>query len=349
MSNHLPERGTVRVTMSYKFQRLRERIRQSVASGELSGKLPGERELARKLHVNAKTLSKALTDLAAEGLLHRSIGRGTFVRGSGEPESKALGAWMIVCDWAEATSPIVRALIEANPEARVVHDVTSLRPSFINQYAAVIDLAGDAPTEFVRDLMVRAIPFVAVGQQPKTYATHAVLRDVTYQATYVGRDLMLGGHRRFLAIEGRKSTQLTEALRKTAARYAPDATVDPCFARDVAALLELGTTALVCDSVATVRDVMAALSAMNKQVPRDVSVAVVGCVADEIPCSGFFTSTRQQAGAIVDLLKDIQPSRPSTVWLTGTYADHHTTGPLMTTVPSEEELPIGLRFPSIAV
>src|SRR6266566_7947725 len=66
--------------LSYKFQRLREKLRAAVASGELSGKLPGERALARRFHVNAKTLSKALTDLAAEGLLDRSIGRGTYVK-----------------------------------------------------------------------------------------------------------------------------------------------------------------------------------------------------------------------------------------------------------------------------
>src|SRR6266436_6741410 len=68
--------------MSYKFQRLREKLRQAIASGELTGKLPGERTLAKRFHVNAKTLSKALTDLAAEGLLDRSIGRGTYVKGS---------------------------------------------------------------------------------------------------------------------------------------------------------------------------------------------------------------------------------------------------------------------------
>ena len=68
--------------MSYKFQRLREKIRAAIATGELVGKLPGERALARRFHVNAKTLSKALTDLAAEGVLNRSIGRGTHVKGS---------------------------------------------------------------------------------------------------------------------------------------------------------------------------------------------------------------------------------------------------------------------------
>src|SRR5271169_4361516 len=91
-----PRRRTM--GMSYKFQRLREKIRQAVESGELSGKLPGERELARRFHVNAKTLSKALTDLAAEGLLSRSIGRGTFVRGAASPGSPAEGPWLLVTD-----------------------------------------------------------------------------------------------------------------------------------------------------------------------------------------------------------------------------------------------------------
>src|ERR1700733_12444079 len=84
--------------MSYKFQRLREKIRRAVESGELKGKLPGERALARRFHVNAKTLSKALTDLAAEGLLDRSIGRGTFVKGSAPPVSAGVGRWLILSD-----------------------------------------------------------------------------------------------------------------------------------------------------------------------------------------------------------------------------------------------------------
>src|SRR3954468_8199603 len=83
--------------LSYKFQRLREKLRDAVASGELSGKLPGERTLAKRFNVNAKTLSKALTDLAAEGLLDRSIGRGTFVKGSA-PEPAKAGRWLILCD-----------------------------------------------------------------------------------------------------------------------------------------------------------------------------------------------------------------------------------------------------------
>src|SRR5688572_21196675 len=84
--------------LSYKFQRLREKLRAAIASGELAGKLPGERALARRFSVNAKTLSKALTDLAAEGVLERSIGRGTFVRGTTpEPATPAAEKWLLIC------------------------------------------------------------------------------------------------------------------------------------------------------------------------------------------------------------------------------------------------------------
>src|SRR5947199_203178 len=98
--------------LSYKFQRLRERLRSAVVSGELSGKLPGERSLARRFHVNAKTLSKALTDLAAEGLLDRSIGRGTYVKteaphGTTAAAPAKLGRWLVICDSHRLNSPLL--------------------------------------------------------------------------------------------------------------------------------------------------------------------------------------------------------------------------------------------------
>src|SRR5947207_11581039 len=105
--------------MSYKFQRLREKLREAIASGELSGKLPGERALARRFHVNAKTLSKALTDLAAEGVLDRSIGRGTFVKGS-VPRGAAPTRWLIICDPDQISLPHVKILAANNPDAEIV-------------------------------------------------------------------------------------------------------------------------------------------------------------------------------------------------------------------------------------
>src|SRR5689334_25297879 len=108
------------VRLSYKFQRLREKLRAAIASGELNGKLPGERQLARRFRVNAKTLSKALTDLAAEGLLERSIGRGTFVKGSTDvgntgatSHTTAADRWLIICDARQSESPLVQQLMQA--------------------------------------------------------------------------------------------------------------------------------------------------------------------------------------------------------------------------------------------
>src|SRR3954451_11383770 len=103
------------VRLSYKFQRLRERLRQAIASGELSGKLPGERQLSRRFRVNAKTLSKALTDLAAEGLLERSIGRGTFVRGQSAIAPVSDEKWLLICDADQLHSPVVQAISQTNP------------------------------------------------------------------------------------------------------------------------------------------------------------------------------------------------------------------------------------------
>src|SRR5439155_1398172 len=149
------------VRLSYKFQRLRERLRQAIESGELSGKLPGERQLSRRFRVNAKTLSKALTDLAAEGLLERSIGRGTFVRGHQSDGQPVEEKWLILCDQEQIHSPVVQALAQANPAAQIATETGSMRPSFINQFKAVIDFASNTPDAFLRDLIVRNIMLVA--------------------------------------------------------------------------------------------------------------------------------------------------------------------------------------------
>src|SRR6267142_5657207 len=115
--------------LSYKFQRLRERLRDAVASGELAGKLPGERELARRFKANPKTLSKALTDLAAEGLLERSIGRGTYVKGTSAPEELG-GYWLILVDELDRKSAVVEQLVKSHSESEVVVAGTEMRPSF---------------------------------------------------------------------------------------------------------------------------------------------------------------------------------------------------------------------------
>jgi DNA-binding transcriptional regulator YhcF (GntR family) len=325
--------------MSYKFQRLREKLRQAVASGELSGKLPGERALAKRFHVNAKTLSKALTDLAAEGVLDRSIGRGTYVKGSA-PAPTAPGRWLVLCDAGAETASacLVDELRRTNPDLHTItsSSVAGMRPSFLNAFGAVIDMAADTPETFLRDLVVRNLPVVVVNREPKTYSTHAVLVDAALGAARIGRDLMIAGHRRLVAVEPRGSTTISHALRQAARRYNGGAEVDTCLPADmeqgrgVSAVIENGVTAVVCDCVATAERVKRGLERQGLEVPAHLSLAAVGCLCssrNECPCSGYFSDCVPVAEAVVSLLRDNAPARPTTLWMAGEFIDRGTIGP----------------------
>jgi len=321
------------VSLSYKFQRLREKLRQSIESGELSGKLPGERVLAKRFHVNSKTLSKALTDLAAEGLLDRSIGRGTFVKGAA-PRPATEGRWMLLCESNRPEWSLVQKIMTANPMSQIASDVSMMRPSFLNQFTAVVDFTSNTPDEFLRSLVVRNIPVVMVGRQNQLYSVHGVLLDTVLAASNIGRDLLLGGHRRLATIEGAGRTTLTQALRAATARYAPDATVDAATINDLPTLIDHGVTAIVCESAGSAKAVRDALEARDIAVPGRISVAAVGWTDGPAPASGYFVKGVDLAEAIIGLLKSVQPGRPTTLWLAGESTDAGTTAPLSYDAPA---------------
>jgi len=336
--------------MSYKFQRLRERIRQAVANGELNGKLPGERELARRFHVNAKTLSKALTDLAAEGLLHRSIGRGTFVRGSKDEKAAPMRPWLVLLD-ANTDRSLVDSFKSISPQLETCLDVSSIRPSYLNQFSAVIDLAAATPETFIRDLLVRGIPVVAVGQErdrlclpQRTYSVNGVMLDTMLGVSCLARELVLGGHRRFLAIEERTKITVAETIRRTASRYCYDYSIDACSAEDAAPAVEFGATACICDSVQAAERTMQALERAGISVPQNLSVAAIGWSARDYPCTGYFVDPKQQAAAVAEILASGQPGRPTTLWLSGTLIDRGTTGPITFRIAeTPTSMPVGVE------
>jgi hypothetical protein len=295
----------------------------------LTGKLPGERVLAKRFHINAKTLSKALTDLAAEGVLDRSIGRGTYVKGHA-PSRAAVKRWLLVCDPDQVTWDIVRLLRTDHPETDIISDVSALRPSFLNQFNAVIDLAPRTPDAFLRDLVVRNIPVVVVDKVPQMYSTHAVLFDVPLAVSQLGRELCLGGHRRLAILATRQSALLADTLCKTAARYAHDARVDACLPDNIGSMVDAGVTAFVCESVELAVATRKHLEELGIVVPRRVSLAAIGPVSGEPPVSGYFLQRTEKVRAITQLLTDTQISRPATLWLAGHYADRRTIVPLNT-------------------
>ncbi len=326
VDNAEAERGEA-VRLSYKFQRLREKLREAIASGELSGRLPGERQLARRFRVNAKTLSKALTDLAAEGLLDRSIGRGTFVRGSDATTTASSTKWLIICDEDQVGYRSIKLIQDANPGVFVSVGVPDQRPSFLNPFKAAVIYGRSVPDSFIRDLVVRNISVVVAGREPNTFSTHAVVVDRTHGVTCVARDLMLAGHRRFLAVEAQRQSHVASAIRLAASRYAPDATVEPLFPQDIKAGLEHGATAVICDSFKAADTVSATLERMGINVPAQVSLAVVGVGAGESRYSGYTVSPEAKASAILELLQNPQAKRPTTLWLAVAPVNANTTGP----------------------
>lgn len=308
--------------LSYKFQRLAERIRQAIAAGELSGKLPGERTLAKRFGANAKTLSKALTDLAAEGVLERSIGRGTFVKGTA-PIAANEDRWLLLCDAQTAESPLVEHILRDNPQAQIsTDDPAEMRPSFINPFSAIIDCSSQPHEPFLREMRVRSIPVVLVGREPQTYSTHAVIADAAHGLTRLARELMLAGHRRFCAVESRGDPLVSRILRASASQYAPDATLDTCAASEASAIVEQNHTTVLCDSPESAATVRRILESRGVSIPGRIALAACGVLTTSAPpCSGWYVPVRQIADTVGQILRDKQPRRPATIWLTGNFID----------------------------
>jgi DNA-binding transcriptional regulator YhcF (GntR family) len=312
--------------LSYKFERLRERLRIAVSSGELSGKLPGERSLARRFHVNAKTLSKALTDLAAEGLLDRSIGRGTYVKAERSSAPAKLGRWLIVCEADRAVSPVLRYFREANPEAVVTHDFAALRPSFLKPFDAVIDFGISTPEAFLRSLVVRNVPVVAVNREPNLYSIHTVGTDRALGASMLARDLILGGHSHIAVIESKPRSVVGRAVKQAANRYGPQAIVQVIAQDKAIDAIREGATAIIADATNTARALRASLEASGIEIPRDVSLTAVGCCDETYPCSGQFVESKAIVESVMELLAGGgSDHRPATVWLAPRWVDCGTT------------------------
>lgn len=339
--------------LSYKFQRLRERLRVAIHSGELCGRLPGERQLARQFRVNAKTLSKALTDLAAEGLLERRIGRGTYVRrqpaaaapvaasdapaapaGPGlghpavEPPAPAPAAqrWLVICDDIPQWQPVLDRL-QHNSGAvacEVQPRLVDARPSAVAGFTAAIDFSPDTPQPLTRDLIVRGLSVVKVDHVPQTYSTSAVLIDRQLGANNLVRHLLLRGHRRIFVVEKPGGSDILPVVQDTAQRFGDGASVDAGRAEDaVAAVRQGGATAVVCCCAQLGERVARAMEDAGISVPREVSLAALG-VSDDPPCTGVYVHPDHMADTITRLARPSSPRRPTVLWLNGSYHDART-------------------------
>ncbi|MDB5327318.1 MAG: ubiC [Phycisphaerales bacterium] len=306
--------------LSYKFQRLRERIRAAIDAGELAGKLPGERSLARQFNVNAKTLSKALTDLAAEGLLERNIGLGTFVR---DGTSAAPTAKILLLSDATYGSTLAQALSSRGLDVHSHVADGDLAPSLLAPFDLVLIASSAIGEEIVRDLIVRGKNVLSLDRLSKPYSSHALLPHHTLAATQAAKDLVTLGHRKLLLVpddinDTDSHRAVTEAI--------PHAEVLPVSASDAAAAATDGFTGAVCAS-RNAPAVLAACRAAGMVVPDAFSVIAYGRLLESATCCGHYVSDEHIADAVQDLLSAGLPHRPLTLWLAGERTHAGTTAP----------------------
>ena len=288
----------------------------------MSGKLPGERELAKRFSANAKTMGKALTDLAAEGLLDRRIGRGTYVRGSERGGAAAAGKWLILCDREDGDCPVIAHLVGAHADAEVVSGVAPVRPSFLNQFSAVIDLATSTPEELHRDLLVRGIPVLLLEKESVGCRMSCIVLDRVHAVAVLTREMILGGHRRILVVEGGGEGTASRVARMTALRYAPEAVVESCRMEDIGGVAERSTGAIFCARPLhgrRIEELMAEHSELGS-----VSIAATGVCADEPPHTGIYITPGELAAGAIQLLGEASHHRPTSLWLSGRYIDRGT-------------------------
>jgi hypothetical protein len=223
------------------------------------------------------------------------------------------------------------------PDAQIAHDVRHARPSFVNQFNAVVDFARNTPEHFLRDLRVRGCPVVAVDREPRVFSIDSVLVDTALGASRVARQLLQAGHRNFASVERQGCRSICQALRAAAERFDASATVDSCYPDEVSNILDYGITAVVCDSVESAQRVLNVIQRNGVSVPDQISVAAVGYGAASVPCDGWYTDPMKAAETIAMLLRDTQARPPATLWLAGAQYKAETTGQV--TSPLELRLP----------
>ena len=308
----------------YKFQRLREQIRSAILAGEFSGKLPGERALAGRFRVNAKTLSKALTDLAAEGLLERRIGRGTYVAGQ-VPALPQHKRWIILVDGDCASNPLVTELLKLNPESRPATAAEILRLSLVSPNAIVVNCCRATDENLYRNLALRGVPLIETSRLPQRYSAHGALLDRHLAAFNLGRDLLLGGHSRLAALDLSGSTALFAGLWQAARRYG-NGVIETLAPEQIRDAFDDGTTAFVCDGVDLASETLCRLNAFGVRPgqPSHVSLCAVGALGQGICCTGYYIDPVRHAAAVADVAGSLHPNRVSLLWLTGTYVERGT-------------------------
>jgi DNA-binding LacI/PurR family transcriptional regulator len=243
---------------------------------------------------------------------------------------------MVLGEGTELEGAYVRQFVKLNPRCQLVIGEPQKRPSFVNQFSGVIDVSGTTPDSFLRDLVVRGIPVVVIGREPRTYSLDSVLVDLLFGATRLTRDLIQQGHTAFVTVEQPGRNVMTDTVRQALARQGNSVTVDSVGPADVLVAINNGATALICDSQLTATTVLQRLAEANIPVPSRVSVVAIGVTSEDEnqPCTGCYVPIAEVVENAARLLSDTQQRRPTTLWLAPLMVSRNTTAPVHSLYPS---------------
>lgn len=332
--------------LSYKFQRLRERIRRSILAGEFSDRLPGERALARRYHANAKTVNKALCDLAAEGLLIRHIGRGTFVNKSepeeGEPapglRSRRFACISRIGSAAhERFDREIHAGLAEHGDRLMTHESCTHNGAaslddwpadarseseglFVTMPRALSDLC-ELDESLILHACRRQTPIVAVGACAASAKLNAVAPDFVDGGFRLAEHLLRLGCdviRAFVTQQSRESTAVLNGARTAAARFGGQVTLynlrtGPQLASGNGGPANDQTVGLLLVGSDALRAFLADSQARQAWEQGTIAVACFPDIGDETTTQSSMTAYECDAGTIARwacrLMNDTRPGR----------------------------------------
>jgi hypothetical protein len=116
---------------------------------------------------------------------------------------------------------------------------------------------------------------------------------------------------------------------------------------DVPSAVERGVSAVVCGTMPLAVETRKVMERAGIAIPARASLACVGSGLGEYPCSGYYIHADQKAEAILQLLRDPQVKRPTTLWLSGAYHELGTTGPVQPMMDPDAQRVHVARFGSM--
>ncbi len=346
--------------LSYKYQRLRERLRTVVKSGELAGKLPGERELARRYLANAKTINKALNDLAMDGLILRHVGRDTFVAGDNGGNGKTLAgasrkfAWLAPgrIDDADLESVfgMTRSLL-ADQGHRIERfdseldgagelPESALSPGALREVDGAVVYLARPSRGFLANLRRRHLSVVLINNYHDEIRLPTVLCDHAHGAYAICEQCIQMGHHRIQFVARSQSLPAASAAergyRAAMSRYGlkslPGLLIGPDTQWANVLAGENRPTALICLSGRVARRACDGMTSIGLRVAIDVSVGVISepgeTLAKARQLSAYevdLTSMLRWASELV--MQGSSNHEPPMVIVPGKYVDRHSICP----------------------